>query len=91
MAKRGFSIWDIIAWIVLIGIAIWLILKVLGIINSPDWLEYSPLFGAVYLAGWAMHKLEIVSNDVKELKKFKDATINEINKITTNCVKNHKK
>ena len=89
--KKRLSIWDIIAWVVLIGIVIWLLLKVFGIINTPSILEYAPYFGAVYLAGWAMHKLETAVNDVRELKKFKDATITEINKIKENCLRRHGK
>ncbi len=88
--KKGVSVWDIIAWVVLAGIFIWLLLKTFGVINTPLWLEYAPLYGAVYLAGWQIHKLDVVSKDVKELKNFKDATITEINKIKTNCIKNHK-
>jgi len=84
MEKRA-SVWDVLAWVVLAGILIWIILKVAGIITTPILIEYAPYFGAVYLAGWAMHKLEVAVNDVQELKKFKDATINEINKIKTNC------
>ncbi len=88
--KKRVSIWDIIAWIVLIGILIWIFLKMIGIINTPGLVEYAPYFGSVYLAGWAMHKLETASRDIKELKIFKDATISEINKIRENCIKNHK-
>ena len=84
MAKK--SIWDIIAWLVLLGIVLWLILKTIGIINTPDWLLYAPIYGAVYLAGWSMHKLDSVSQDVKELKRFKESTINEINKIKSNYI-----
>ena len=91
MVKRGSNVWDIIAWIVLILILIWLILKTFGIINTSNWLEYFPLYGAVYLAGWQIHKLESVASDVKDLKKFKDATIKEINNINMNCIKNHSK
>lgn len=70
MNKRGtISIWDILAWIVLAGILIWVILKVLGIINTPLLLEYSPLFGVVYLAGWAMHKLDQTTDDVRDIKR----------------------
>lgn len=87
--KKKLSIWDIIAWVVLAGILIWVILKTTGIINTSPLLEYAPLYGAIYLAGWQMHKLESVAEDVRELKRFKEATINEINKIKTNCVKNH--
>ena len=79
------SFWDVLAWIVLIGILIWVILKTLGIINTPLWLEYALIYGAVYLAGWQIHKLETVARDVKELKTFKQATINEIK---YNCINN---
>jgi len=90
MIKRGLSLWDIIAWIVLAGILVWLLLKTFGIINTPPWLEYAPLYGAVYLAGWQIHKLEIVASNVRELKRFRYSTIEEINKIKTNCIKKHK-
>ena len=89
--KKGLSIWDVIAWIVLVLILVWLILKVFGIINTPILIEYAPYFGAVYLAGWQIHKLASVASDVRELKKFKDATINEIGNIRINCIKNHNK
>jgi hypothetical protein len=87
--KKSVSVWDIIAWIVLALILIWLILKVTGIINTPILIEYAPYFGAVYLAGWQIHKLEMVARDVQELKIFKKETINEIHKIKENCAKNH--
>ena len=88
--KKRWSIWDIIAWIVLFLILVWLILKTFGIINTPAWLEYAPFYGAVYLAGWQIHKLESVASDVSELKKFKNATVEEINNIKVNCIKKHK-
>ena len=88
--KKRVNIWDIIAWIVLILILIWLLLKVFGIINTPALIEYAPYFGAVYLAGWQIHKLAGVAEDFKELKKFREATISEISNIKTNCVVNHK-
>ena len=45
---------------------------------------------AIYIAGWQIHKLETVASDVKELKRFKELTANEINNIKLNCTKNHK-
>lgn len=65
---RKHNIWDRLAWIVLFLILIWLILKVMGVINTPLWLEYSPIFGAVYLAGWAISKLDSTNEDVKQVK-----------------------
>ena len=66
MEKRGLNIWDVLAWIVLAGILVWIILKMLGVINTPILIEYAPYLGAVYLAGWQLHKLETVASDVKE-------------------------
>lgn len=62
------KIWDYLAWIILALIVLWLILKVTGKINTSPLLEYSPLFGAVYLAGWAMSKLDRATDDIKEVK-----------------------
>jgi len=88
--KKGSSFWDILAWLALFSIIIWVTLKVFGIINTPLWLQYAPIYSACYIAGWQIHKLENVAEDVKELKKFKYLTIEEINKIKINCAKNHK-
>jgi len=91
MKKRGMGIWDLLAWAALAGILIWLILKTLGIISTPVILEYAPIYAAVYIAGWQIHKLYIVAEEVKELRRFKEATVSEINCIKTNCAKNHSK
>ena len=88
--KKRVSFWDVLAWVVLAGILLWVILKMVGVINTPVLIEYAPYFGAIYLVGWQMHKLDSVASDVKELKEFKEATINEIHDIKINCVKNHK-
>jgi len=66
MDKRGINFWDVLAWIVLVLILLWLVLKSFGIINTSVLLEYAPYFGVVYLAGWQIHKLETVANDVKD-------------------------
>lgn len=60
---------DYLAWIVLALIVLWLILKVTGVINTPLLVEYSPLFGAVYLAGYMVHKLRRATEDIRELKE----------------------
>ena len=72
--KKRVNVWDIIAWIVLGLILLWIILKVAGVINTPALLEFAPYFGAIYLAGWAMHKLDRAVDDINELKGFNRAT-----------------
>jgi len=67
--KKRVSIWDVIAWIVLALILVWLVLKTFGVINTSAILEYAPIYGAVYLAGWQIPKLEIVARDVQESKR----------------------
>ena len=85
------SIWDWLAWVALGSIVVWGILKVTGIINSPLLLEYYPIFAACYAFGWQMNKLETVSKDVKDLKKFRNETVRQINEIKLNCARNHGK
>lgn len=87
MVKR--NVWDVLAWIVLAGILLWLILKTTGIINTPLWLQYAPIYGAVYLAGWQVHKLDIIGKEVDGLKQFRNDTIEQIHSIKLNCTKKH--
>jgi len=87
MAKRGVTIWDYIAWASLIGVSIWLILKLLGVITTPDWLEYSPLAGVVYIAGWAMHKLDRAGEDIENINGDMKDLRNEIKPINENITK----
>ncbi len=96
MNKRGLSFWDILAYIVLVLLIFWLILKMFGIINTPALVEYFPYFGLAYWAGWTIHKLATVSGDVRQLKGFAKETIKEVNdikvelnKINLRCEYNH--
>lgn len=79
--KRNF--WDYLAWICLAGIACWVILKVLGIINTPTWLEYAPIYGVVYLAGWNINKLERATEGIKENTTKLEKNTNELYELKT--------
>lgn len=72
------SVWDIIAWLALIGIGIWVLLKVLGVIKTPLFIEYAPIGGAIYIAGWAMHKLDRATYDIKEVTHKLDLATDDI-------------
>ena len=106
--KKRLSIWDVLAWVAIVSIVVWAILKISGIINSPLFIEYYPIFAASYAFGgknfaffnhrqnskkakifWQMHKIQIISNEIKDLKKFKNETVSQINGLKLNCVKNH--
>lgn len=88
---KRLNIWDVLAWVALASIVIWAILKITGIINTPLLLEYYPIFAASYAFGWQMHKLSVIAEDAKDLKKFREATVSEINSIKTKCQINHLK
>ena len=88
--KKGWSIWDILAWVALASIVIWVTLKILEVINTPLWLEYAPVYSAIYIAGWQISKLSTVAEEVKSLKLFRDETIKQIHLVKENCVRNHK-
>ena len=87
MVKRSF--WDWLAYVALASIVVWLILKMLGIINTPVLLAYYPYFAACYFFGWQMNKLNVIGKEVNGLKKFRDETIREIHGIKLNCAKKH--
>jgi len=91
---KHYKIWDILAYAVLAGILLWLILKATGVINTPVLIEYSPFFGAVYLAGWAMNKLDrttkdvdVMKQDLKALEKNVNSIEIDFNIIRKNCPK----
>ena len=63
------SFWDILAWVALFLIVVWLVLKTFGIISTPAYLEYAPIYGAVYIAGWAMSTLVRATQDINGLKR----------------------
>lgn len=76
---------DYLAWFVLLGIFLWLVLKVAGVLNTPILIEYSPIFGAVYLAGWGMSKLSTAVRDVRGIKKEIRKLDVDFAKIRENC------
>ncbi len=90
--KIGMSFWDVLAWVVLASILLWLILKVAGVINTPILIEYAPYFGAVYLAGWAMSVLVRATQDINGMKRnlsFLNRNFHDLDKsveiIKSNC------
>ena len=82
MGKK--SVWDVIAWLALIGIGVWVLLKVFGVIKTPLFIEYAPIGGAVYIAGWAMHKLDRATEDIKGVTHKLDRSTDDIKEVKNN-------
>ena len=89
MVKKKLNIWDVVAWVVLVLIFFWLVLKTLGVINTSLWLQYAPLYGGIYLVGWYVQKLESIGQEVYGLNKFRSETVKKISEIRLNCARNH--
>ncbi len=52
MYKRyKFNIWDIIIWISLIVLVLYIIGKLTGFINTPEWINLVPIMALVFFAG----------------------------------------
>ena len=87
------SILDWVTFGVLFGIFVWLVLKTFGVINTPEWLLYAPLYGAIFAAGSFYYKMIGVSNKVVKLEgfveRFKSATVEKIHNLEINCTRNH--
>lgn len=76
MKKR--SIWDILVYVALIVLVIWIILKLAGVINSPVIVEIIPYVSAAYVFGRMFQKVETTADDVEkintEIREIKDET-----------------
>ncbi len=56
MQKRRISAWEIVFYLSLLSILLWLVLKLTGIINTPPILDYGyPVFSGI-LAFFAMYQ-----------------------------------
>jgi len=89
MNKRGkLTIWDYLIWIGIALILIWAILKSIGIINSPIWLEMIPYYGIgisaiglAYKIGTIKNVIDSTSKNVKRLlsleEKFNQVEYNQ--------------
>ncbi len=45
------KVYSIIFWISLLSILVWVVLKILGYINTPPLVEWYPVLGAIFCAG----------------------------------------
>jgi len=65
------SIWDILFWVALAILSIWLVLKLTGIIQTPVWQDLLPLgFSAILLLLSAWGKLSKIDNIEREIRRI---------------------
>jgi len=54
---RKIEVSDVIIWASLIAIVTWIIAKLTGLINTPEWLNLFPIIGFVFFAGAFYQKI----------------------------------
>ncbi len=69
---------DITLYIALITLAIWIIGKSLGLIQSPAWVEMIPYGAAVFGAGAFYQKVTRMGTDLKEVSEKVGTDLKEV-------------
>ena len=59
MPKRKIDIWDVLFWIAMAVLILYIILKLLGIINTPEWINLLPFISLAFAIGVFYQKLII--------------------------------
>ena len=69
---RKISIWDILFWIAMLILIFYIIAKLFGLINTPEWVDLVPLITLVFLIGVFYQKvvsfMDIMYNRTNYLK-----------------------
>jgi len=77
MAKR--DIWDVLFWIGMLILIAYVIAKLVGWINTPEWVDLIPLITIIFIAGVFYQKvvgfMDVISNRIDYLKKGIDKII----------------
>lgn len=54
---RKFDIWDILFWFFMLVLIGYIIAKLFGLINTPDWINLLPLISVVFLIGISYQRI----------------------------------
>ncbi len=81
MAKR--DMWDVIIWICMIILILYVIAKLTGLINTPEWLNLLPIITLIFLGGAFYQKIIVFMDRIdRRTDYFKRNIDNLIEKIS---------
>ena len=89
VVKREISFWQVLFYFSWSVLAIWLVLKVMGFIKTPIWLEYGIPIGSFMLGVLAIYKN--VLEDIHKISMGVLAVTMRVDYLTTNSNKLEKK
>jgi len=69
MAYNRFSWLDVMFWIALIALVIWIVLKAFGFINTSMIVEVIPYLSAVFIAGAIWQQFRNMQGDILDIKR----------------------
>ncbi len=86
MVKK--DIWDVIFWIGMIILILYIIGKLTGLIHSPEWLNLLPIISLAFVIGAFYHKVTSFMNTMnKRTNYLKNSVDNIQDKLTEHEVK----
>lgn len=78
MVKREITIWDILFWIAMSVLIIYIIAKLLGIIHSPEWLNLLPIITLAFAIGAFYQRLLVFMDRINTRTSYFKKSIDDI-------------
>jgi hypothetical protein len=75
MGKLKLSFWDALLWVGAVLVLVWALLKALGWIHSPVWVEMVPFFGAGASLVGASYKLGKMAKGIEDTQQKVDQLV----------------
>ena len=85
MARSGLSFWDILIYLGLLLLVGWAMLKSLGVINSPVWIDMLPYYGIALAGLGGAYKLGKIMNGIERLLRI-EARFNKVEQTHNLCI-----
>ena len=67
--KQRFTLADVIFWLALLTLVVWIVLKVAGYINTPAIVEAIPYISGVFIAGTVWQQFRSMQGDISGIKR----------------------
>ena len=79
---RKITFWDVLFWIAMAVLVVYIVAKLTGLINTPEWVDLIPIITLVFIIGAFYQKvmgfMEMMSNRTSYLKNNLDKTLDKV-------------
>lgn len=95
MSKREIDIWDVLFWLAMTITIVYIIAKLTGLINTPEWLNLLPIISLVFGIGVFYQRVTEFVNKIYTrtdyLKSNIDKILANMNRISNKTIENEKR